>query len=249
MIFCYVKRLMAIVFVTFALASGNIANAEDLLEAPQPVVVEMFLSQACEKCPMAGTYFSTLVKRHDIVALSWHVDYWDNAYAGRKGRWKDPFSDPKYSARQRQYNQNLRGRPIVFTPQVVINGSTSVIGSHHDKINAHVEKFLTPRITPSIRFEKLQNKKISVSLDNLDKEQNVFVASFYHQAETKIKGGANKGITFKNANIVDEIIPLNVTNPAIRTFTIDTPIQGMGCAVVIQKPEQGAIITAAYCPD
>ena len=242
-----------IIAAAVAVASGSLfsksAHAEDLLEARSPVVVEMFVSQACQNCPMAAEHFVELAERQDIVALSWHVDYWDSAFAGRNGRWADPFADPVFSARQRKYNSNLRGRPTVFTPQVVVNGSTSVIGSHFSEIDDAIKDNHTARIAPSIRFQEAEDRKLEVAFDNLGTDQNVFLVSFYKQAETKIKGGANAGIVFKNAHIVDEVQSLNLLSASNRSVVIDTPVDHMGCAVVVQAPDQGDIISAAYCPE
>lgn len=57
----------------------------------------------------------------DVIPLAFHVDYWD--YLG----WKDRFSSPQYSARQRQYSTTVHGG--VFTPQLIVDGVRSVVGS------------------------------------------------------------------------------------------------------------------------
>ena len=49
-----------------------------------PWSIELFTSQGCSSCPPADAYLGALAKRPDIVALSFHVDYWD--YIGWK-RW------------------------------------------------------------------------------------------------------------------------------------------------------------------
>lgn len=240
----FIKISAAVMGVSISLQ----AHAEDLLEARSPVVVEMFVSQACENCPKATEYFAKLAERPDIVALSWHVDYWDNIVAGRNGRWSDPFADPSYADRQRNYNNNLRGRPIVFTPQVVVNGSKSVVGSHFAEVEEAIDTNLMPAVAPSIRFQASKGEQIEVALDNLSSDQSVFLVSFYKQAETHVKGGANAGLTFKNANIVNEVKALDFLASPKRSVMIDQPMDQMGCAVVVQAPGQGEILNAAYCP-
>lgn len=78
--------------------------------AKHPVVLELFTSQGCYSCPAAEAFLGELIEaRDDIVALEWHVDYWDRlVYRGSS--WKDPFSDASFTERQQTYAAQLRGR-------------------------------------------------------------------------------------------------------------------------------------------
>ncbi len=80
-----------------------------------PWVVELYTSEGCSSCPPADRWLSGLKGKPDVVALSFHVDYWD-----RLG-WKDRFSSAAYSQRQ---SQLLRtgGARYLYTPQVVVAG-------------------------------------------------------------------------------------------------------------------------------
>src|SRR5580700_2324493 len=85
-------------------------------------VIELFTSQGCSSCPPADKILGELAKDPSVIALSMPIDYWD--YLG----WKDTLADARFSARQKAYSQ-VRGDRDVYTPQVVVNGSTHVIGS------------------------------------------------------------------------------------------------------------------------
>ncbi len=87
--------------------------------ARSPVVVELFTAQGCAACPPADDLLADLADRRDVLALSWHVDYWD--YLG----WSDDFARPEFSLRQRGYNLNWGGRSL-FTPQIVVGGETPI---------------------------------------------------------------------------------------------------------------------------
>jgi hypothetical protein len=100
-----------------------------------PLVLELFTSQGCSSCPPADRYLATLAKDPDLAPLSFHVDYWNDL------GWRDPFSDPEYSARQRDYARAL-GSHRVYTPQLVVNGATHLVGSREATVRALVARAL-----------------------------------------------------------------------------------------------------------
>src|SRR5262249_1393689 len=114
--------------VAAALAVTLIAAAaagDELVEATvvdQPVVVELFTSQGCNSCPPADALLGKLARRKDVLPLAFHVDYWD--YIG----WKDPFASKEGTERQYNYGRAL-GLNMVYTPQMVIDGSQDAVGS------------------------------------------------------------------------------------------------------------------------
>lgn len=84
--------------------------------APQQVpVVELYTSEGCDSCPPADRWLSSLAQRTDVLAVAFHVDYWD-----RLG-WVDRYASPLYTARQaRQVSSS--GARFAYTPQVLLNG-------------------------------------------------------------------------------------------------------------------------------
>ena len=92
------------------------------------VVIELLTSQGCSSCPPADAYLAELAKRDDIIALSFHVDYWN--YIG----WTDPFSSPDASTRQRADGRTM-GKRYVYTPQVVVDGRAETVGSNRSNVN------------------------------------------------------------------------------------------------------------------
>ena len=96
------------------------------------VVVELFTSQGCSSCPPADAYLAELAKRDDVIALSFHVDYWN--YIG----WKDPFSSPEAAARQRAYGRALQKR-YVYTPQIVVDGRAEAVGSNRAVVSSLIK--------------------------------------------------------------------------------------------------------------
>jgi hypothetical protein len=82
----------------------------------QPLaVVELYTSEGCSSCPPADRWLSALKGRADVLALAFHVNYWD-----RLG-WPDRFANAATTERQHQL-QRAGGWPYVYTPQVLLNG-------------------------------------------------------------------------------------------------------------------------------
>ena len=79
-------------------------------------VVELYTSEGCNSCPPADRWLSTLKADAPVVALAFHVDYWD-----RLG-WKDRFASPAYTQRQAE-QQRSSGARFSYTPQVMIDGA------------------------------------------------------------------------------------------------------------------------------
>lgn len=61
--------------IAVALLPSAAAQAQDAA-APKGVV-ELFTSQGCSSCPPADAVLGALVSRGDLLALSYHVDYWN----------------------------------------------------------------------------------------------------------------------------------------------------------------------------
>ncbi len=79
-------------------------------------VVELYTSEGCSSCPPADAWLSRLKADPAVVALAFHVDYWD-----RLG-WKDRFASAAYTQRQAQ-SQRSSGARFSYTPQVIVDGA------------------------------------------------------------------------------------------------------------------------------
>src|ERR1700710_1192080 len=121
-------------------------------------VVELFTSQGCSSCPPADKILGELAKDPSVIALSMPIDYWD--YLG----WKDTLADSRFSARQKAYS-HARGDRDVYTPQMVVNGSTHVIGSDRAKIDSAIDTTKKADGVMSVPVSmSLSGKQINVSV-------------------------------------------------------------------------------------
>src|SRR6267378_2009368 len=100
---------------------------------PRPVVVELFTSEGCSSCPPAEAYVGELSQRSDVLALSFHVDYWDDL------GWRDRFALGQAVERQRIYARVLN-RSSVYTPQLVIDGRDDYVGSDRTAIGRSLSR-------------------------------------------------------------------------------------------------------------
>ena len=118
------KQIVALLALPFLLV-----GASPLAPGGRPIVVELFTSEGCSSCPPADALLVELAGRSDVLALSFHVDYWD-----RLG-WKDPFSSPAATQRQQRY-ADLLGLATVYTPQIVVDGKWQAVGSTEPRSGA-----------------------------------------------------------------------------------------------------------------
>ena len=231
-----------------SLAATSTASAEDILEPErQPVVVEMFLSQACESCPPAAEIAADLSARSDVLVLSWHVDYWDHVSHRKYGRWKDPLAKTEFVERQREYNQRIRGKSRNFTPQAIVNGAKSVVGSKRDKLQSLIDEARYPDLGQRIRIA-MNETGYSVTYQNLPAQAETQLVTFRRNAETRVAGGGNAGRVFIEANVVEAVSPLIIANEDAAPVEFALMEEGYGCAVLVRDAESGGMIAAAACP-
>src|ERR1700726_2644829 len=119
----------------FSMSLGFIAGLSPVASfaAERPVVVELFTSQGCSSCPPADAYLRELTKdRRDVLALAFHVTYWD-----RLG-WKDPFSLTEATDRQDRYGHRFGDGS--YTPEIVVDGASSHVGSDRAEVGPAIEQ-------------------------------------------------------------------------------------------------------------
>ena len=180
--------------------------------ATSPTVVELYTSEGCSSCPPADKWLSTLKGRPDVLALAFHVNYWD-----RLG-WPDRFASPEITARQHLLAQ-LAGSRQVYTPQVVAAGrdwrvwpqlpqaATSRVGltlsRDGDKVTAQVAALVSPSPSPS-------PSSISGPVPGPGSPQatpsNTQLGGYWAVLEdqhlTRVKAGENSGETLRHDHVV-----------------------------------------------
>ncbi len=203
--------------------------------APEPVVVELFTSQGCNSCPPADAYLAELAGDPGVLPLAYHVDYWDQL------GWRDPFSSPAATARQRAYGRSLRLRTI-YTPQMVINGRVDAVGSDRPAVIAAIAAARNlPRVPVTVAAD---GGALAIRVAAGAGSGRVLLIGYDLQHETRVRGGENAGKTLVNSNIVRTIEEIGTWSGAALTLSGPLPAPLTGAAVLLQA-DDGAIIGAA----
>ena len=231
--------LMFIAVLATALAFSPLSRAAD-----PPTVVELFTSQGCSSCPPADRILSRLAERKDLLALSFHVDYWN--YIG----WADPFSAPEYSARQRNYAAKM-GLRHVYTPQIVVQGSSETVGSNE----ASVEKAIRDAkglkrvgVTLSRREGGFLRIEISDAAFITGDVADVLFLIVDRRHETSVRRGENEGRKLVNTHVVRDLRVIGGWSGQPASFDIPSPDAdgtSQGVAVLVQSNRTGRIYGAA----
>ena len=185
-------------------AGKSVTVDEDTaLHTSAKVLVELFTSQGCSSCPAADRLMGNIITADtNVVALSFHVDYWD-----RLG-WKDIFSNHDYTLRQQQYAQVLHAQSL-YTPQAVVQGKYEMVGSNRTRVMDAISKTTaqaseqTITATASIHSGIVQLTYRSSAI--LPKQQIVVVLA-QNKATTSVAKGENAGAQLTDYNVVRNLI-------------------------------------------
>jgi hypothetical protein len=235
----WIKRLGIV-----ACLAARAAGGTDAAESPAAAhVVELYTSQGCSSCPPADSLLGELAKRPDVIALAIHVDYWDNI------GWRDRFEIAPADERQRRYVDNL-GLSSGFTPQVVIDGRLSLVGSDRLRITAALERGAAamPSHVPALSLRvDAGTLRIDVPESDVAGDFDIVLAAFLPQASTAVGRGENSGRMLTEYNIVREL--KTVGSWSGRAVQVDVPVASIASdatrvGVFLQRRRQGPIIAA-----
>jgi len=163
-----------------------------------PTVVELYTSEGCSSCPPAERWLSALKGRDGVVALAFHVDYWDSL------GWKDRFAQPLFTRRQNA-SQRSSGARFAYTPQVILDSrdlpawSTLPAAELQPRAAATValalardDGGLALTVTPGAGAPAALSGYVAVVDDGL---------------HTQVGAGENRGATLQQDAVVRELLP------------------------------------------
>ena len=180
-------------------AGGAWAQSGADVDAQMPVVVELYTSQGCSSCPPADAFLSVLAEREDVIALGFHVDYWD--YIG----WKDVFGKPEFSARQKAYAKAARRRSI-YTPQMIIGGEADVVGTHPMDVTDLIDQYRDRPASVALEVQR-GGETVRIAARVLRQVQGPLIVQlirYQPEARVDVTRGENAGHALTYSNIVTE---------------------------------------------
>ena len=208
-----------------------------------PLVVELFTSQGCSSCPPADRYLTTLARSGQlsgraVAPLSFHVDYWDDL------GWTDPYSQPAWTERQRQYAHAL-GDSSIYTPELVVGGATGMVGSHTQKIAAAIAA--APRSALLAASAAWDKARVDVTA-TAPADADVLVAVWEDARTISIARGENAGSTLTNHRIVRRLERVAAAGlRGTKQIALDPAWKNPGAIAFAQRADK-RIVASALLP-
>ena len=165
-------------------------------------VVELYTSEGCNSCPPADRWLGALKGRADVVALAFHVDYWD-----RLG-WADRFASAAFTRRQAE-QQAVNGARFSYTPQVVIDG--------RDRKDWPRAVIPSAAVAAPVRIELSRDGDRMLARVTALGDAPLRLAAYWAVTEfghrTAVKAGENEGATLEHEFVVRELQPVDAWSP------------------------------------
>ncbi len=215
------------------------------------VVVELYTSQGCSSCPPADQIQAELADRDDVLPLTFPVDYWD--YLG----WRDTLARAGNAKRQMAYAQQSHTAQV-FTPQMIIDGASSVIASRREEVLGRIAERLASA-EPSVPIlVKINGDEVSVTLPanrqvaDEHGKASVWLFPFGRVDMVHIADGENRGRSVRYTHVVRDIVMMGEWNGKAATFEHaleDRDRHQFGYAVIVQDNGNGPILGATWVGD
>ncbi len=206
--------------------------------ARPPTVVELFTSEGCSSCPPADAFLAELAQQPGVLALSFHIDYWD-----RLG-WKDPASSPAATARQRHYAELLHTGQV-YTPQIIVDGGWQGVGSERGEVERAIAAARRHAADVVVHLMAEPGRvQVAITPGGSGETGSVVLIGFDRQRTDAVRGGENDGRTLTHVDVVRGITKIGRFDG--RATTIAAPVTGPAdrFAVLVEAAD-GHILSAA----
>lgn len=211
----------------------------------RPVVVELYTSQGCSSCPPADALLARLAERKDVLAMSLPVTYWDML------GWKDTLASDANTRRQKAYALAM-GRGGVYTPQMIVDGSSDVVGGRESAVDAAIAARLADMTAVPVSLSATHTEiHVSVGPGDTSPSANATIWLFHilGKASVAVGAGENDGRTLAYRNVVRDVKAIGLWKGY--AVSLDLPRAELasaphdGVAVVVQQGGYGRVVGAA----
>ena len=209
-----------------------------LSATPEPVLVELYSSEGCSSCPSADAALQERSAKDDsVLALEFHVDYWNSL------GWADPFSSAAYTERQSRYAVLLNSDQV-FTPQAIVDGRTSLVGSDRGALQAAIARARTsgkPTLSVAVAGRVLSIAATEAPAGRL------WVAVTESGLRTAVPRGENAGRVLEHAPVVRSFQSFGAVSSGAWSKAVDLALDAhwkpgaLRVVVAVQDPDSGAI--------
>jgi hypothetical protein len=200
-------------------------------------VVELFTSQGCSSCPPADAVAGRLRANPAAIVLSFHVNYWDGP------QWQDPFASQASTDRQYAYARALRERSV-FTPQMVVNGMQSLVGSEEGAIRYAIAAAGRVALPVQVGLARQPGGGFVLTLAGSPISAELWEVDYVQNTTTQIRGGENGGRKLESYNDVTGVRRLGPFAPGRLSLPALKP-PANGLAVIVQTPNLGQVLGAS----
>ncbi|MCP4433090.1 MAG: DUF1223 domain-containing protein [Gammaproteobacteria bacterium] len=242
------KNLLILIFI-FSLPLSASETITVNSKSGKTAVVELYTSEGCSSCPPADQWFEALIETAsdelDVLALAFHVDYWD--YIG----WKDRFANPKYTSRQRQLGANNK-QSSIYTPEFFVSGVETrgtyrVLDEIHQTNDMHAEVDLELTVTHNGNGLLLELMPSSDIHDTNGLHYRYFV--YEKNLVSEVTRGENSGETLKHQHVVRYMSPARKLTPTSSLVIAIDPawkLDDIGVAALVTTPGNLSYLQAVY---
>ena len=250
-------KFSALLVVTISAAWLFVAASDaPRQESSSPVLVELFTSEGCSSCPPADALLQQLdrtqpVAGAQLIVLSEHVDYWNHI------GWTDPYSSHFFSDRQSAYSDRF-GLSSVYTPQMVVDGTTEFVGNDSRLASQAVQKSLAvPKIPVRISLDATKTLRAHVEADAVSettkaRKADVYLVVALNHAESQVLRGENSGHRLTHVGVVQSLTKIGSLEPG-KNFSQDarvkldsrTDLTNLRVIAFVQQAGQRQVLGAA----
>jgi hypothetical protein len=180
-----------------------------------------------------------------VLAMSFHIDYWD--YLG----WRDTLGNSAYSDRQRGYAKS-RGDADIYTPQMVIDGTSDFVGSDRSSVRAGISRAraAVPAFPVPLALSSNDGEfSIIAGAKDEGPQSTLWLMGIAPAITVKITRGENAGREIVYYNVVRRVTPAGMWHGKAISLTL--PMEGVmtsdskACVALLQSGGIGPVIGAA----